>query len=155
MNDRRIQQVGPPMEIYSRPVNVFVAQFVGSPAMTLLPAHLVDGGDYATLKLGDGSTVETRVPRASLPSGELRLGVRPEAARVSAANATTQAKVELVERLGERSLVYARLVDGQAITAEDSAYSRVAIGDEVPIAIDGAAAHVFAADGTGYHRATQ
>ena len=155
MNDRRIQQVGPPMEIYSRPVNVFVAQFVGSPAMTLLPAHLVDGGDYATLKLGDGSTVETRVPRASLPSGELRLGVRPEAARVAAANATTQAKVELVERLGERSLVYARLADGQAITAEDSAYSRVAIGDEVPIAIDGAAAHVFAADGTGYHRATQ
>ena len=36
MNDRRIQQVGPPMEIYSRPANIFVAQFVGSPAMTLL-----------------------------------------------------------------------------------------------------------------------
>ena len=43
MNDRTIQQVGPPMEIYDRPANVFVAQFVGSPAMTLLPAQLVDG----------------------------------------------------------------------------------------------------------------
>src|SRR5947209_3937059 len=43
MNDRRIQQVGPPMEIYTRPANVFVAQFVGSPAMTLLPATLADG----------------------------------------------------------------------------------------------------------------
>ena len=43
MNDRRIQQVGAPMEIYSRPANTFVAQFVGSPAMTLLPAQLVDG----------------------------------------------------------------------------------------------------------------
>ena len=39
MNDRRIQQVGPPMEIYARPANTFVAQFVGSPAMTLLPAQ--------------------------------------------------------------------------------------------------------------------
>ncbi len=44
MNDRRIQQVGAPMEIYARPANAFVARFVGSPAMTLAPASLVDGG---------------------------------------------------------------------------------------------------------------
>ena len=43
MNERRIEQVGPPMEIYSRPANVFVAQFVGSPAMNLAPSSLVDG----------------------------------------------------------------------------------------------------------------
>jgi multiple sugar transport system ATP-binding protein len=66
--------------------------------------------------------------------------------------ATTKAKVELVERLGERSLVYARLGDGQAITAEDNAYSRLALGDDVGLAIDGAAAHLFGPDGTGYHR---
>src|SRR5436190_20524070 len=49
MNDRRIQQVGPPMEIYSRPANTFVAQFVGSPAMTLAHAQLVDSAEFATL----------------------------------------------------------------------------------------------------------
>jgi multiple sugar transport system ATP-binding protein len=87
-----------------------------------------------------------------LAAGELRLGVRPEAVRVAAGDSTTKAKVELVERLGERSLVYARLADGQPITAEADAYSRVAIGDEVPLAIDGAAAHIFGPDGTGYHR---
>jgi multiple sugar transport system ATP-binding protein len=152
MNDRRIQQVGPPMEIYSRPANVFVAQFVGSPAMTLLPAQLLDGGEFAAVKLGDGSRVETRVRREGLAAGELRLGVRPEAVRVAPGEATTKAKVELVERLGERSLVYARLADGQPITAEADAYSRVAIGDEVPLAIDGAAAHIFGPDGTGHHR---
>ena len=121
--------------------------------MTLLPAKLVGEGEFASLQLGDGSTVQTRVPGDGLPSGELRLGVRPEAARVSTSHATTKAKVELVERLGERSLIYARLSDGQPITAEDEAYSRVAIGDEVSIAIDGTAAHVFGPDGTGYHRA--
>ena len=154
MNDRRIQQVGAPMEIYSRPGNVFVAQFVGSPAMTLLPVKLAEGATDATVYLGDGATVATRVARGGLPvAADLRLGLRPEAVRVGGGVATTKAKVELVERLGERTLIYARLADGTAITAEDDAYSRVAIGDEVGLAIDGSAAHLFGPDGTGYHRA--
>jgi multiple sugar transport system ATP-binding protein len=152
MNDRRIQQVGPPMEIYTRPANTFVAQFVGSPAMTLSPASLVQGeGEFAALTLGDGTLVETRVPRTSLPAGELRIGLRPEAVRVARSGA--KAKVELVERLGERTLIYARLADGQPITAEDSGNSRVRIGDEVSLKIEGASAHVFDAEGAGYHRA--
>jgi multiple sugar transport system ATP-binding protein len=152
MNDRRIQQVGAPMEIYSRPANVFVAQFVGSPAMTLARVELIDGEGLARVKLGDGAIVQTNVPRGALPAGELRLGLRPESVRVADAPATTAAKVELVERLGERTLVYARLPDGQPVTAEDTAHSRLALGDEVTLAIDGAAAHLFGADGTGYHR---
>ena len=153
INDRRIQQVGAPMEIYDRPANSFVAQFVGSPPMTLAPAELVEGGgEFARLKLGDGSQVETRVPRAGLPGQGLQMGVRPEAVRVAAGgDATTKAKVELVERLGERTLIYARLSDGQAITAEDEGYSRVAINDEVSLKIDGSAAYVFGPDGVGHH----
>jgi multiple sugar transport system ATP-binding protein len=151
MNDRTIQQVGPPMEIYNRPANIFVAQFVGSPAMTLLPAtHDAGRGKFAKLVLGDGTKVETRVERSALPKdGALRIGLRPEAVRVGGKGPS--AKVELVERLGERTLVYARLSDGQAITAEDEGDSRVKIGDTVPLAIDGAAAHVFGPDGAGYH----
>jgi multiple sugar transport system ATP-binding protein len=142
------------MEIYSRPANTFVAQFVGSPAMTLANATLEEGGAFAALKLGNGAVVQTKVPLDKLPSGaELRLGLRPEAVRVADGAATTTGKVELVERLGERALVYARLPDGQPITAEDSAYSKVKIGDEVPLAIDAAASHVFGPDGTGYHAA--
>jgi multiple sugar transport system ATP-binding protein len=155
MNDRTIQQVGPPMEIYDRPANVFVAQFVGSPAMTLIPAQLIEGdGQRARLKLGDGAEVETAVPRANLKAdGELRLGLRPESVRVIVAgDSTTKARVELVERLGERTLVYGRLANGQAITAEDEGNSRVRIGDEVGLKIDGAAAYVFGPDGTGHHR---
>ena len=153
MSDRRIQQVGAPMEIYSRPANTFVAQFVGSPAMTLVPAQLVDGGDRAILRIGDGTLVRTPLTREELPvGGELRLGLRPEAVHVgSGGEATTKARVELVERLGERTLVYARLADGQAITAEAEGNSPVKIGDEVPLTIDGSAGHVFGPDGTGYH----
>jgi multiple sugar transport system ATP-binding protein len=141
------------MEIYSRPANVFVAQFVGSPAMTLLPSKLLNSsGEFAQLELGNGTHVDTQVHRDSLPAGaEVRLGLRPEAVRVG--QGSTTGKVELVERLGERTLIYARLADGQAITAEDEGDSRVKIGDEVPLRIDGGAAHLFGPDGTGYHRA--
>jgi multiple sugar transport system ATP-binding protein len=155
MNDCKIQQVGPPMEIYTRPANAFVAQFVGSPAMTLAHAQMVGTGEYATLKLGDGTEIATRVGRDQLPQwANLRVGLRPEMVRVGGrGKGTAKAKAELVERLGERTLVYARLRDGQPITAEDEGDSRVKIGDEVSLKIDGAAAHVFDADGTGYHGA--
>jgi multiple sugar transport system ATP-binding protein len=154
MNDRRIQQVGRPMQIYTRPANTFVAQFVGSPAMTLLPAQMVEGGEHAAVKLGDGTVVDTRVPRAALPQwNNLRLGLRPEAVRVGKrGKGLAKATVELVERLGERTLLYARLADGQPVTAEDEGDSRIAIGDEVALKIDGSSAHIFDSDGKGYHR---
>jgi multiple sugar transport system ATP-binding protein len=154
MNDRRIQQVGAPMEIYARPANTFVARFVGSPPMTLAPAELVEGGGpFARVRLGDGSEVDTRVPRAGLPGGgPLELGLRPEGVTVaSGESASTAAKVELVERLGERTLIYARLSDGLPITAEDEGYSRVRVGDTIGLRIEGSAAHLFDAEGTGYH----
>ena len=154
MNDQRIQQVGAPMEVYSRPANTFVARFVGSPAMTLAPAELADGDTpRAVVRLGDGARVATRVPRRALPpEGPLQLGIRPEHVTVAnSTEATTRAKVELVERLGDRSLIYGRLSDGLAITAEDNGYSSVRMGDEIGLKIDGDAAHIFGPDGTGYH----
>jgi multiple sugar transport system ATP-binding protein len=151
-HDRRIQQVAAPMEIYLRPANRFVAQFVGSPAMTILPVRLAEGNGAAAVMLGDGSRIETRVPRASLPgSASLELGLRPEHVRVAPQGVA--AEVVLVERLGERSLVYARLADGSEITGEDVGTSALKAGDRVTLAIDGQAAHLFGPDGTGYHSA--
>lgn len=152
MNDRRIQQVGAPMDIYTRPANSFVARFVGSPAMTLLPATLLPGDGPARVRLGNGTEVATRIDRAALPSGALQLGLRPEHVRVAGAGENTcDAEVLLVERLGDRTLVYARLSDGQDITAEDVGASRVALGDRICLRIDGASAHLFDADGNGHH----
>jgi multiple sugar transport system ATP-binding protein len=152
INERRIQQVGAPMDIYARPANAFVARFVGSPAMTLLPATAEAARPFAAVRLADGTRVETRVPSADLPASGLQLGLRPEHVRVAPAEAAdTTAAVELVERLGERTLVYGRLKDGGAITAEDAGASRVRTGDTVGLKIDGAAAHLFLPDGQGRH----
>jgi multiple sugar transport system ATP-binding protein len=154
MNDRRIQQIGAPMEIYARPANAFVARFVGSPAMTLAPATLIEGSDgFARVRLGNGAEVETRVRREGLPSGDgLQLGLRPEMVTVVAPGAgTTDAEVVLLERLGERTLVYARLGDGQDMIGEDKGDCRLKVGETVGLRIDGAAAHLFGADGSGHH----
>jgi len=154
MHDQRIQQVGPPMEIYARPANVWVARFVGSPAMTVADAQLVgsDGG-FASVRLGDGSQIDTRVLSDGLTAdAPLQIGLRPESVVVTAAGTgSTNAEVELVERLGDRTLVYARMGDGSPITAEDGGLSRVRAGDTVGLRINGAAAHLFGPDGCGRH----
>ena len=145
------------MDIYARPANIFVARFVGSPAMTIAPVQLVDGeGQYAAVRLGNGASVQTRIPRAKLPSGDgLQLGIRPEHVRVASDEGHNVAKVDLVERLGERTLLYAHLEDGLAITAEDSGFSQVKMGDQIALRINGDGVHIFDAEGTGYHAEPQ
>ena len=88
MNDRRIQQVGPPMEIYSRPANTFVAQFVGSPAMTLAAGAAGRGqASSRRVKLGDGTRGRNAHPARAVPqwtssgSGSARGGARRQAGR--------------------------------------------------------------------------
>lgn len=153
MNERRIQQVGAPMDVYTRPANTFVASFVGSPAIALLRARIVGSGHRARVSLGQGVEVETRVPVAGLPaSAEVTLGLRPENVRVVAPGAgTLDGETILVERLGDRTLVYARLADDQEITAVDEGSSPLRIGDRVGLAVDGGAAHLFDPDGSGHH----
>lgn len=103
------------------------------------------------MTLGDGAEVQTRVPTGGLSRG-LRIGLRPEAVAVTAPGmGTTQAEVELVERLGDRTLVYARLGDGAEVTAQAAGSAAVKLGDRVGLAIDGTLAHLFDADGRGHH----
>ena len=153
INERRIQQVGAPLEVYARPANAFVAGFVGSPAIALLPATVTGSGVHAQVRLAGGAEVQTRVPCAVLPpEREVRLGLRPENVRVVApGSGTCDAETILVERLGDRTLIYAQLAGGEELTAIDEGTSALRIGDRVGLAIDGGSAHIFGGDGTGYH----
>ena len=159
MSDRKIQQVGTPMEIYARPANRFVATFVGSPPMSFLDVTLGEGasssergGGLARATLPGGASIDTEVPLAALPASPAwRLGLRAEAVKVVAPGAgLVDAKVEFVERLGDRTLVYLRLADGAAITAEDAGTSRATMGDAVGLALDGAT-HLFDADDRAHY----
>ena len=152
MNARKIEQIGPPMEIYARPASEFVARFVGSPPMNFLPVALSDEQGLATLTLASGAPLRTSIATKDLPSsGEFRLGIRAEAVRV-AAGGDIAGTIEVVERLGDRTHLHVRLAqDGRALIVEDAGMSRAAPGDVVSLRIDASQAHIFDALGRAYN----
>jgi multiple sugar transport system ATP-binding protein len=152
MNNRKIEQIGSPMEVYSRPATRFVASFVGSPAMNFLPvSEVTERNGLADLRLGGGAVMSTAIGTAQLPSdGEFTLGIRAEAVRPAADGAIT-GTAEIVERLGERTLIYVQLTDGSTIVAEDEGLSRIRAGETVTLAMKGDAAMLFDKNDIAYH----
>ena len=113
LNQGRLQQLGTPMELYRWPSNLFVAQFIGSPPMNVLPVKV---GRSQTLQLGD-RRVSVEGPLAEAIAGlegrQLNGGIRPENLRVApATNRNLQADVSHSEVLGNEQLITCRLLDG-------------------------------------------
>ena len=115
MSDGKLLQLGTPQEIYRRPANVFVAGFIGSPPMNLLSASATGG----RVRAGD---LELEVPGA--PSGELVVGVRPEALRLvtgATGEQALQVRAEVVELLGHETIVYGSIRGHRVATASTGA----------------------------------
>ena len=104
MNAGRIEQIGTPEQVYGQPASTFVASFIGSPPMNLMPGT-VDG---LNVRLGGHSLP---LPAAAPRQGALTLGVRPEHATLDAAGAWSL-QVEMLEMLGAERLVYGQLGNG-------------------------------------------
>ncbi|HWK63648.1 MAG TPA: sn-glycerol-3-phosphate ABC transporter ATP-binding protein UgpC [Rhizobiaceae bacterium] len=151
LNNCRIEQVGHPMEVYQRPATRFVATFVGSPAMNILPITISGSGDRLNARLSDGALVEI----AGAPGDKdwRELGIRPEALTVVPDGGELSATANVVERLGERTLVHARLADGSQIIAQDRGLSNVESGGSIRLKFDTTALHLFTADGLAWHAA--
>ena len=171
MSHGLLQQVAAPEELYSRPANVFVARFLGSPGMNLLPGTLVE-----TAADGTPATVSRTAPRRgavrrrfpartalALATPELAgqamrsigpdvvLGLRPEALSLSP-NGEIGASVIIVELLGAETHVICHTQDGtRLIVRQSAAATKPAIGEDVRIAVDGDARsyHLFEATGDG------
>ncbi|MGX5841457.1 ABC transporter ATP-binding protein [Mesorhizobium sp. ArgA1] len=151
MNNRRIEQIGSPMEIYERPATKFVAGFVGAPAMNFVEATLDRSGEHATARFADIS-VETGIASNQVADGKYSFGIRSEDVRIVAAGqGNADAVVDVLERLGERTLIYARLGDGQQIVGSDIGNSRVAVGNKVGLAFVGQKSHLFSETGHAWH----
>ncbi len=106
--NKGIAQVGSPLELYDRPENEFVAQFIGSPAMNLLPGEIVETGTQTRVKLATGLVVTTaRATQDSDNGRAVNIGVRPEDLLPTDGGDTIyQGRVDLTENLGEVSLLY-------------------------------------------------
>ena len=113
LNQGRLQQLGTPMELYRWPSNLFVAQFIGSPPMNVLPVTVASAG---TLLLGERRLPVEGVLADALPALEgqsLNGGIRPEQLRIApATNRNLPADVSHSEVLGNEQLITCRLLDG-------------------------------------------
>ncbi|WP_049911221.1 ABC transporter ATP-binding protein [Halorubrum lipolyticum] len=139
-----IQQVGTPDEIYNRPANRFVADFIGSPAMNFFDVRL-DGGTL----VGEGfeyplSKATAETARGATTTSDLTLGIRPEDLEIveSPTDRTVQATVDVVEPVGSDNYIYAEIA-GQEITIRVSAAVKPTVGDTVYVRFDEENVHLF------------
>ena len=142
MRDGRIAQVGTPLELYDRPADAFVAGFIGSPAMNLLPARAEEGGRLAVA--GGHVAAPGGLDGALAPGRAVLLGIRPEALRLDASG--LPARVAVVEPTGPETHVVLRM-DGHEVTAVLRERHALRPGEEVRLAPDPAGMHVFDAEG--------
>ena len=150
MNQQRIEQVGTPLEIYRNPASVFVATFVGSPAMNILPVKRVaHSTPLQRVVLGDGTEIETATPANLVAgAGELRVGIRPESVRLSPAGAgSVRAKIEFVEFLGDKTHAHLILANGDRLVALGEATFAGREDDVVGVGFERTALHLFGDDG--------
>ncbi|MEB3266495.1 MAG: ATP-binding cassette domain-containing protein [Cyanobacteriota bacterium] len=138
LNAGRLQQLGTPLELYQWPANLFVAQFIGSPPMNLLPVEVASASQ---LLLGQRRfTLEE--PLATVLAGHqgqrLTAGLRPEHLRLApSANRNLPAEVSHVEALGNEQLVTCRLLEGdQLVLLRAEPERRLQAGDTVHLEVD-------------------
>jgi multiple sugar transport system ATP-binding protein len=158
MKDGKLQQVGTPLELYDRPVNLFVATFIGTPPMNLVKATLQDGGSTlsasrfklpvpASMKSLTSSKDGRQVVFGLRPENILRGGKSPrgESAGISG-------EVEIVEPLGHEVVVHTRIGD-DLLVAKLEPHDVPRMGDTIELLVELDALHLF--DGQTEKRITE
>ena len=129
LRDGIIEQVGTPLELYDRPANQFVAQFIGTPQMNVVP--------YGQLP----AAVQQQSPEAAVSGA---IGLRPENIAVRNAGATpVGGQVDLVEALGAETLIYVSTPGGAQFVSRQNERTGLRAGDAVSLDIDASEAHWF------------
>ena len=147
MNHGRIAQVGEPLDLYYSPADLFVAGFIGSPAMNFFPAE-VERVEDGKARIAGGSIAAFDLPAGTFkPGARLTIGVRPEhLAPVAGDDFATSGVVELVERLGEASYAHVRRSDDKMMVAEFRGRRPPAPGEPITLSAPAEDIHVFDAD---------
>ncbi len=105
--NKGIAQVGTPLELYETPDNEFVAQFIGSPSMNLLPGTITGTGETTTVALDAGGVATSTIPTSAEDDGKtVNIGVRPEDFSLTDSDAILSGEVDFTEALGEVTLLY-------------------------------------------------
>ncbi len=150
MHEGRIQQVAAPMEVYDRPVNRFVAGFLGTPPMNFFDGKIVIKGHKTAFELDDGELIPLSVSNSTLDAyagRDMVLGIRPEhltiGESVDQSESRIVADVDVVEPLGDRKDVYLTSKSGQKFIANLDPHLDIKMGETVSMCLDTDKVHVF------------
>ncbi|MDR3496394.1 MAG: sn-glycerol-3-phosphate ABC transporter ATP-binding protein UgpC [Ancalomicrobiaceae bacterium] len=132
MNGGIIQQVGSPLELYDEPANLFVAGFIGSPAMNVLSASCIRTGAGTELRLG-ASTLA--MVERGLDGVSVTLGIRPERVRLATADSGIAAELVLVEPTGLGTVAHLNL-GGQLLKLFTTERPRISAGETIYIRVE-------------------
>ena len=151
LNAGDIQQVGTPLDLYERPANKFVAQFIGSPTMNVVAVEQ----DNGAIRLGNGATIDLGVDLGEAGGNQSvsELGIRPEHLLVVDGEGDMTGEAELVEHLGSDTNIHLQVPDIGPILVRQHGHHAFEIGDKLSIEIDRQAAHLFDAEGNRVARA--
>jgi multiple sugar transport system ATP-binding protein len=149
LNAGNIEQVGAPLELYNNPRNKFVAGFLGSPKMNFVEGTVKSLESGAVVNVS-GSEFKLRQLLPDHQVGDtVTFGIRPEHIGITEATGVKLAdlRVDLVEQLGDTTMVYASTMRGQALTIALEGQRRIEAGSTIPTYIDPSRYHVFGPDG--------
>ncbi len=161
MNEGVVQQAGTPLSLYQQPTNRFVATFIGSPTINLLPATvLAVSTDGVRVRLNNGRQVLAMVDGSMLQVGEsVEVGLRPEHCEILSADAATapddtviKAEITLVEHLGESNLLYLTSESGEELIVRGDGNAAVMLGDNVVVRAQPASLYLFQSNGQACQR---
>ncbi|MBR0660610.1 ABC transporter ATP-binding protein [Neoroseomonas oryzicola] len=138
MNEGVVQQIGTPEEVYGKPANLFVAGFIGTPPMNLIPAQISNG-----MLAVAGTPIPVPLPPRAPP--DVVLGVRPQDVAMAAPGdaGAIPGKVWMVELIGSERLIEVEIAPKIRVTAEVRASHRASIDDAVAVRPDPAHIHLF------------
>ncbi|WP_058828651.1 ABC transporter ATP-binding protein [Haloferax sp. Q22] len=160
LNGGRIEQVDPPQRLYDYPETRFVAEFIGTPAMNVLPVEIRDRGDALVVEREGFELALPDADGSDIPTGDAggssgTFGVRPEDVSIVSGRArdapTIEAAVNVTEPLGDALLVHCTL-GGAELKVKAEPRSAVEPGETVALAFDEERLHLFDDDGNAvYH----
>ena len=149
----RVEQVGSPLELYHHPVNIFVAGFIGSPRMNLLPGRIA-GADATGVAVDIGNGVRVAVPvdaTGARPGDSVTFGVRPESLLLDPTG-PVHGTAMVIERLGGLTLLHVQLGDGIVLVVQTDGADATRVHGPVALRIDETACHIFDSAGQALPR---
>jgi multiple sugar transport system ATP-binding protein len=151
-----VEQVGSPLELYHHPRNLFVAGFIGSPKMNLLPGRVIGNTENGiTVELASGNPIAVPVKGETLRGGdEVTVGIRPEHIRLTD-DGEIPGTVLVTERLGGLTFLHIQVAGDQIMVVQAGGDESASMHDNVRLTVNPRGCHLFGRDGLAVEHTTR